>query len=339
MNSTRHGRDALHEFATAALCAAGLERLRAAIVAEVLVEGDLLGHTTHGLQLLGAYLGELAEGRMTKAGEPERIGEALWDGNYLPGPWLVVKAMDELFARGDPVSTLVIRRSHHIGCLAAYLKRATDRGRVLLLTCSDPSVASVAPHGATAGRFTPNPIAAGFPTAAGPVWMDVSASTTTNGMVARLKRSGGKLPGKWLIDAQGGATDDPQASSTILPLGGLELGYKGFALALLVEALTSGLAGHGRADGERRWGAAVFLMAIDPDQFGGRSAFEREMGWLAEACRGAPARPGESVRLPGERAAQLREAQLRNGVRLHPDVLASLEPWAKRLGLRMPEPL
>jgi len=34
---------------------------------------------------------------------------------------------------------------------------------------------------------------------------------------------------------------------TILPLGGLTSGHKGFGLGLLIEALTGGLAGHGRA--------------------------------------------------------------------------------------------
>ena len=37
--------------------------------------------------------------------------------------------------------TVVIRRSHHIACLAAYLKRATDRGAMALIHCSDPSSA------------------------------------------------------------------------------------------------------------------------------------------------------------------------------------------------------
>lgn len=310
-------------------------------MAEILHEGDLMGHSTHGFQLLGPYLKELAEGRMAKDGEPRVLSETssafLWDGGYLPGPWLVVRAMDELLRKLPDAgsATAVIRRSHHIGALTAYLKRATDRGIVLLLTCSDPAVASVAPHGARTGVYTPNPIAAGFPTKNGPVWIDISASTTTNGMVARLNRTGGKLPGKWLVDEHGEATDDPSVMAggrkgAILPLGGLDLGYKGFALGLIVEALTAGLGGHGRADGETRWGASVFLLAIDPGAFGGLEAFERETGWLAQACMQAGAR------LPGQRAAALREKHLREGIELHPEILPALRPWGERLNVRMP---
>lgn len=328
-------------FGEALLRATGLTNEQATTVAQVLLEGDLMGHSTHGFQLLATYLKDADEGRMTKEGDPEVLSErgaaTLWDGRYLPGPWLVVRAMDNLFERIPRlgISSLVIRKCHHIGALAAYMKRATDRGFACVLACSDPSVASVAPHGATTGVYTPNPIAAGYPTAGGPVWIDVSASTTTNGMVGRLNRIGGKLPGKWLIDESGEPTDDPAVMAAgrkgaILPLGGKDLGYKGFALGLLVEALTSGLGGFGRADGTKRWGASVFLLVLDPEAFGGRAAFERETGWLAEACRAAGAR------MPGQRARSLREEQLRLGVALHPEILPALKPWADKYGLALP---
>ena len=43
--------------------------------------------------------------------------------------------------------------------VAAYLKRVTDQGLMLLLTCSDPNLGSVAPHGGRRAVFTPNPVA------------------------------------------------------------------------------------------------------------------------------------------------------------------------------------
>jgi L-lactate dehydrogenase len=350
--TVRYAADALLAFATDLLAKAGLPADRARVVARILVEGDLLGHTTHGLQLLGAYLRDLESGKMKRAGDPtvvaDRGAAVTWDGDYLPGPWLVTRAMDLAFERiaAHPVTTVVIRRSHHIACLAAYLKRATDRGLVILLLSSDPAVASVAPFGAIAGRYTPNPIAAGFPTDGDPVLMDISASTTTNGYVARLNRQGegARLPGPWLVDNQGNATDDPSVVNAdppgaVLPLGGMDLGHKGFALGLLVEALTAALGGYGRADYDDRWGAAVFLQVIDPDAFGGRDRFVRETGWLAHACRTAPVKPGNPpVRMPGERGLALRADQLRDGVALHPEIMPALASWAQKLGIPTPAP-
>src|SRR5262249_32576217 len=156
---------------------------------------------------------------------------------------------------------------------------------------------------------------------------------------------GRRLPGPWLVDADGRATDDPAALSgaragAILPLGGLDLGHKGFALALLVEALTSGLSGHGRAEGRHLWGASVYVQILDPDGFSGRAAFRREMSAVARACRAAAVAPGAPpVRLPGEAALARRARQLADGVELYLTALDALEPWARRLGVERPRPI
>jgi LDH2 family malate/lactate/ureidoglycolate dehydrogenase len=353
----------LLELATTLLTRAGLAEDRARDVAEVLLEGDLLGHTTHGLDLLAPYLRELDSGRMTREGDPvvvsDRGGAITWDGDYLPGPWLIRRAIDTAQQRlaNHGVVTLVIRRSHHIGCLQAYLKPVTDAGLIIILTCSDPANTGVTPFGGTAPRITPNPIAAGFPTGwhsghdsadddgGGPVLMDISMSTTTNAMTKRLYASGERLPGPWLVDADGRATDDPAAlfgerPGAILPLGGADLGHKGYALALLVEALTSGLAGFGRVDAPMRWGASVFLQLIDPGAFAGRDAFVRQTGGLADIVHATPVASGApGVRLPGEGALSRRARQLRDGVTIFPAILPALEPWAARYAVAMPAPI
>jgi hypothetical protein len=42
--------------------------------------------------------------------------------------------------------------------------------------------------------------------------------------------------------------------------------------------------------------------------------------------------------MPGERALKVRDQQVADGVGLHPEILPSLEPWAKRFGVAPPEP-
>ncbi|MEP6702121.1 MAG: Ldh family oxidoreductase, partial [Betaproteobacteria bacterium] len=340
--------DDLVRFAQELLSRAGLATQPAADVSAVLVDGDLLGHSTHGLQLLGAYLRELEANTMLKSGVPrilaERGATQHWDGQRLPGPSLVLRALDSAaeLARTQGTGTVVIRRSHHIGCLAAYLKRATDRRLMMILSCSDPAVASVAPHGAITPVFTPNPIAAGIPTSGDPILLDISASLTTNGMTNRLHQEGRKLPHPWIQDNAGNATDDPAVlftdpKGTLLPTGGIDAGHKGFGLALLIEALTGGLAGHGRADPSDGWGATVYVQIIDPDAFAGGDSFNRQTDWLVAACRGATPRPGvERVRMPGERGLALYRKQLAEGVELYPGILDGLRPWSERLGVQLP---
>ena len=66
-----------------------MPRARATTMAEVMVEGDLLGHDTHGLDQLAGYLEQIRDGLMATSGEPEVVadlGSALtWDGHRLPG--------------------------------------------------------------------------------------------------------------------------------------------------------------------------------------------------------------------------------------------------------------
>ena len=169
--ATRYDAGALREFAQRLLERAGVRVAIAGDVATVLLDGDLLGHTTHGLALLDLYLGELEHDRMAKSGVPEELNRRpaaeLWDGHRLPGPWLKLRALEcaSAMARDFGSGTVVIRRSHHIACLAAYLKRATDQGLAAIIESSDPSVAAVVPHGGLRAFITPNPIAAGLPTA------------------------------------------------------------------------------------------------------------------------------------------------------------------------------
>ena len=348
MPTVRYPVEALERFASDLLNAAGLPADKAGAVASILIDGDLMGHTTHGLALLAPYLVELESGRMKREGEPRVVADApaavTWDGRRLPGPWLVLQAMALATerARRCGTGTVVIRRSHHIACLAAYLKRATDDGLVMLLTCSDPNGESVAPFGGLDAVFTPNPVAAGIPTGGVPVLMDISTSATTNGLTNRLHKEGGRLPAPWLIDGHGVPSDDPavlfdEPKGTILPLGGIDSGHKGYGLSLLVEALTGGLAGHGRADDREGWGATVFVQVIDPGAFAGGDAFTRQMGELSRRCHASrPARPGAAVRTPGEQGLALTARQREQGLELYPSIMPMLEPWAARLRVPLP---
>src|SRR5262245_59145242 len=121
-------------YAASLFTAAGCDGDKPIAIATGLIEADLLGHTTHGLHLAPAYLRELDAGTMTRHGEPDVVvdrGAAVtWDGRRLPGVWLTAKAVDLAVERAidHGLAAVVIRRSHHIGCLASFLQGATDRG-------------------------------------------------------------------------------------------------------------------------------------------------------------------------------------------------------------------
>lgn len=341
----------LSAFATRLFEAAGLDSDKAGTVGPLLVAADLMGHTTHGLQLCAPYLKALEDGTMTKDGAPEVLSDrgavVTWDGRRLPGVWLTARAVDLAVERAKLYGTanIAIRRSHHIACLAVFLERATRHGCMVQITSSDPAVASVAPYGGTEPVFTPDPIAVGIPTGSDPILIDTSASITTNGLTGRLHGEGRKLPGAWVQNADGRASDDPAVlftdpPGTILPIGGKEYGHKGYGLALMIEALTQGLPGHGRADPAEGWGAGVFVQVMDPTAFAGEAAFKRQLDHIVAACRAnKPVDGGPPVRLPGQNALAKKAAAVSEGLLLYPGIIAALEPWAEKYAVETPPPV
>lgn len=173
-----------------------MEADKAESMARLLVPTDTMGRRTHGLARCASYLDEIARGTVTTAGEPEVLRDTgatpAWDGRYLPGLWLVERAvalgLERLPEHG--VVAVVPRRSHHIGCLAALAKGATDRGCIALLASSGPHGRIVAPFGGKGALFGPDPFAFGFPAGSLPVSGDISASITTVSMTRQKADAG-----------------------------------------------------------------------------------------------------------------------------------------------------
>ena len=326
--------------------AAGAGRPVARAMAEILVEADLLGYSTHGLQFVPAYLAAMEGGKTTPDGEPEVVvdnGAALvLDGKGLPGQWVMVRALDMALERvgSAPIICIAIRNTANISCLATYARRAALRGYVALVAASAPTTKAVAPFGGAGPVYSTNPFAIGIPSPDHPILIDTSAAAVTNRGIERAERLGRKLPFPALVAADGRASDDPadfRNGGAILPAGGEEAGHKGFALGLLVEVLTSGLSGLGRSSAKPPAGNTVYLQLIDPAGFAGPEALTRETGVLAELCRAAtPRDPARPVRVPGDRAAALFAEQSSKGVALHPEIMGLLRPCLEKYGLPVP---
>ncbi|NDV99297.1 Ldh family oxidoreductase [Salipiger sp. PrR002] len=344
-------RTALYTLARSLLEQGGLPADKAATVAELLIQTDEIGVTTHGISMVSYYLPELAKDLMTKEGSHEVLADnkvtLLWDGNYLPGHWVMRHALDTCMARAAEygMAAMAIRRSHHIGCLSALTRIAAEKGYVCYIATSDPSGEWVAPYGGCEPLLTPNPWAVGYPGRDHPVLIDTCASITTLSKVREHINSGTEFAHPWMLDGAGSATTDPTVinqspKGSILPVGGADHGHKGFAMGLMVEMLTQALAGHGRVEAPTRWGANVFLQVIDPEAFGGREAFVAQVEHLNEACRNSrPIDPARPVRIPGDRAASAAARARTEGVTLPGEVLTRIRACAAEAGLAFPEPL
>jgi L-lactate dehydrogenase len=351
VTTARYTANELAKLGQSLLWEAGMPPDMARDVTDIVLEGELMGKFTHGYSLLPRYVREIKSGGMNVAGGPtvlHDMGAVLaWDGRKLPGPWLVLRAMDAAIERATKfgMGAVTIQRSHHLASLGAYLKRATDRGYLMLLTLTDAGHSSVAPFGGVTPVLTSNPIAFGAPTDSVPLLMDTTTSLQSNGMVALYKEQGRPLPAADLMDANGNATTDPsvigaEPPGTILPLGGIKDGNKGAAISLMVEFLTGCLSGGGRAEPFEGWSAASFLLILDPAFFGGREQYLKQARKLTEMVHASVPREGfDRVRLPGENGLERRQAALEHGIPLPQALIDGLHTLAAQYGVTMPDPL
>jgi LDH2 family malate/lactate/ureidoglycolate dehydrogenase len=348
----RYHYDSLLHFSSSLFEAAGLSSERARIMASVFLEADLLGFTTHGMNRVASNLTWLEDGRSIISGDPEVLVDRgnlfNWDANFLPGPWVVSQAIDQCIARvaSRGIVCATIRRSQHIASLGAYCPQIAEAGYVALITCSSPNENTVCAHGGIDPVFSANPLAFVAPADDYPILFDVSMCITAGGYVSRAMREGEKLPGKYLKDRNGEVTNDPTVffadpPGSIMPIGGVSHGYKGYALTLMTEILTMALGGYGRADASAATDGeanSVFIQMFDPEAFGSLNDFKNQANKIKSMCENSKTKAGDDpVRVPGQRAWQRRLHQLANGVELYPTIIEDLKPWAEKLGVELPE--
>ncbi|RUO80870.1 lactate dehydrogenase [Idiomarina tyrosinivorans] len=352
MSHRRYDAEALLTWATACLQQAGAAPEIADAVAYYLLEGDLLGHSTHGLIRLLNNADWLAQGKSLNKGQPEVLAEraatALWDAKFLPGPYVMPKAVAKAceMAKQAGSGTIVVKRSQHIAALSAYLTLATEQGLVVSIMCSTPGQQAVAPYGAKQAVFSPNPLAVGVPSTEHPLLVDISLSMTAAGKVRQAKANQQRLPYKALITPDGQWSDDPltffqQPGAALAPLGGELLGYKGYGLTLFSEIWTMALSQYGRTQGHQDGDAnSVWVQVLDPSAFGSQSQFIEEVDALFAQARAAqPIKPDKPVRIPGQQACLNKQRQLREGVEYSAATLKVMQRCAERYQQPLPEPL
>ncbi|WP_421847328.1 Ldh family oxidoreductase [Marinomonas sp.] len=347
MKFTYYNRDELKSLGTKLLSQYGMPDDRASITAELLIQSDELGFTTHGLSLIPYYIPELQAGKMQEADDVVIVNDTgstfVWNAQYLPGIWMMNKAMDEAFSRVKEhgVVTASINRAHHIGCLSTYVKLATDKNLICIVSTSDPAGKLVAPFGGIDPVLTPNPWAIGYPTNGDPVIIDTVTSICTFSKVREHLNTGLPMPYPMLQDKNGNETTDATVindGGAILPIGGTDYGHRGYCFSMMVEMLTQGLSGHGRADDVSRWGGNVYIQLIDPEAFAGLEAFKEQMDKLTELCLASrPKEEGKPVRVPGEFGLSCAKQSKTQGIRLNDETLDRLKQSAEAAGIEFPK--
>ncbi len=324
----------------------GVSGSDAALVAENLVDADLRGVESHGVNLVSLYCTRLDTGVMNARAEVSVVHDdgttAMLHGGLGLGQIAGVRAMELAIAKAKEHGTAAVgvRESTHLGALAFYTERAARAGCCAIAVQNGPTI--VPPFGGLTGIFSTNPFS--FAAPAGeeyPLVLDMATTAVAGNRIVLARKKNQEIPDWWATDADGNKTTDPhQASLEHLQWFG---GYKGFGLAMMVEILSGVLmsASFGRtelteatAHGKARVAKGYLFLVLDVNRFLPEARFRGYMDTLIRDVRSCePARGVDRIYVPGE-IEHLRKAErLRDGIPLDAALVAELESRGTPVGL------
>ena len=315
----------LRDIVTDIFVAASVPVESARIVADSLVESNLVGHDSHGVLRVGSYVQMVDEGRMDPSGEiltvRESASTALLDGGNGFGQIISHRAMALALAkaRDHDQGLVAVRHCGHTGRMGEFVAQAAQEGYVaMVLGAGSKPGGTTAPYLGTSPVFNTNPIAWGVPANTYPaVFIDYATSACAYGKIAAALDKGTAIPEGWILDAEGNPSTDPhdyRRGGVLLPFGG----HKGYGLAFLVEALCGGLTGSSCAplpDYTADWSLVMHVVRIGA--FQPLEGFKKRVDGLIEAAKAARKAPGVTeILVPGEMEWKTRAQRVQTGLDL-----------------------
>jgi L-2-hydroxycarboxylate dehydrogenase (NAD+) len=342
--------DRLKAFIQEALTKLGLPEADAATVAALMAEADLQGSDGHGVTRLPQYARRIRAGGFNVRPDirvsHEHISTAVVNGDNGMGH-LVMKRAAEIAiekARTSGIAWVNSQYSNHAGPASLYATMPLAHDMIGLYFAVG-NANHLPPWGGLDMLLSTNPIAAAIP--AGdekPIVLDMATTVAAYGKVKTKALRGETMPEGWMIDRKGKPLTDPKRAEEgmLLPLGGMEAGYKGYGLAMVIGLLagTLGGAAMGRDvidfnhddDSVTNTGQAV--AAINVAAFGDVATFKKNVDKLIRDLRNSQRMPGvDRIFVPGERSHATRAARTRDGIPIARALMRTLDQLAGELGI------
>jgi uncharacterized oxidoreductase len=312
--------------------ATGSPEQEAELLAQRLIKANLTGHDSHGVI------------RMARA-RPEFLldngSTAVLTGNRGYGQVAADHATTVAIERASQygIAGVGVTDLAHVGRLADYAIRAAEAGMIgMVFTSTGGFSALVAPFGGKSRRMATNPMAVAFPSdREQPIVFDMATSAYAEGKFRVMVDGGHEAPEGLLIDKEGRPTTDPAdlyGGGAILTVGA-KLGYKGYLLNFMVEALSGLLTGGGYIgrDKEPIFNNCTMMIVINVERFRDLPEFKRELEALVGYLKDSPSLPGEEVLYPGEPEARREAERRRTGIPLAGKTVENLQAELDRYGV------
>ena len=320
----------------------------AELVANQLVESNLVGYDSHGVVRVPRYVRAIEGGEININASIKVTRESpsslTIDGDWGLGPVVAGEALRLAIegATRQGVCYAGVLNCNDVGRLGTYTTNAAREGFVAIMMVNDGGAnPHVPPWGGISPLLSTNPIAASFPREGGePLGIDLSTSICSGGKIQVALKRGQMLPDGVIIDSEGRPTNDPGdffgiPPGAVLPLGSPVAGHKGFALSLMVDILAGALSGAGCSGSGGRDAQGIFLLLMDVDSVTDRDKFNTHVRGLVDSIRSVPVAQGvDEIRIPGERQRSIKQERLDQGIEIEETTWSELAQIARDLGVR-----
>ena len=301
----------------AAMRGAGFDHDDARLLTDHVLDAALCGYEYSGLPKLLNVVDhpDFRRPRRSVSVVRETGATALLDGGNTTGMVAAYRAAEAtiLRAQASGLAIVCLGNTWMTGRSAYYCEMIARAGLVVIHTVAAPP--AVAPFGGARAALGTNPIAFGFPTDGDPLVIDMGTSAFMATDLQFRARLGTPIPEGVALGPNGHPTTDATAArqGALLPFGGKEGGYKGFGLALAMDALGALAAGTRPADAM----SGYMFIAFKPDLFLPPDAYRHEVSRRIEMIKATPRQMGiTEIRIPGERSHATRARLVREGIEI-----------------------
>ena len=301
----------------AAMRGAGFDADDARILTDHVLDAALCGYEYSGLPKLLNVVDhpEFRLPRRPVSVVRKNAATALLDGGNHPGMVAAYRASEATIqrAQANGVAIVCLGNTWMTGRSAYYCEMIARAGLVVIHTVAAP--AAVAPFGGARAVLGTNPIAFGFPADGDPLVIDMGTSAFMGTDLQFRARLGTPIPEGVALGPDGRPTTDAAVArqGALLPFGGPDGGYKGFGLALAMDALGA-LAAATRPPGAL---SGYLFIAFKPDVFLPPEAYRHEVSQRIAAIKATPRAPGVTeIRIPGERGRATRTRLMAEGIEI-----------------------
>lgn len=308
-------------------------KAHASCLADIFLESELDGISTHGLARFPRFIREIEAGYINPKSQPELVklfgGWEMWDGQSAPGPLNALQCTNRAIelAHTHGIACVGLRNTNHWLRPGYYAKLAAKQGCAFIAWSN--TMPNMRAHGASKTSLSNLPITIGLPHDAQNehlVLADLALSQFSYGKLAEFEKRQDELPIEGGYDEQNQLTRDPETIHRNHAASAIGL-WKGSALSIVLDMLAVFLSGGrsvfeiGKTEGEQD--VSQVYIAIALKQLWSEPEYSNRLMELKQQLKTMDS----TVRVPGE--------QMLNKNRLNAEqgVYVDNQAWATILSL------